>query len=529
VTKEREREREREKGIALREKERERGHFFVHRHLFCFFFQTSIGRNQTNMRKRPSSPGRGLPIAAVGGGGYAQMRGSSNDASSSKQQSRSKVGRMLLLLNVAALLVFWIRSSSAATSASASSASGPRPLVLHGDGSVSAGDKSSLQGGELSSSASSLWSSGSSALGRRLGLGGGGGSGHGSNHLMSSLSSSSSTSSSPSSPSLFSEEDRDRVSLDAAAARLGLALESPVVQAALAEAERLGHGGGGKHLERQSLNSKNFKSLDLDAEVEQRALQLKAAPLELARGHDASRQRRGYYLSYVETDPLYPFQRIRFGNGSDSGVVAVIAPFYDLNYFRSETQRALFWRLKASGHIVLGVSSYQEFPGNISNPHDDRHVTSGDLALLSHVDGWLHCFRPQRAARVLPAGVPRLLLSESDFTDPERRDGGGSLVPWGAPEVNKTWDLVYSDQGKRRRRRESFFLLLFLEGESRVFFFLSFFLEVFAPLLKKNFLSPPPNQPTGGDWNDYARNWPLAIDCIVKLAEERNASTLVMG
>lgn len=34
---------------------------------------------------------------------------------------------------------------------------------------------------------------------------------------------------------------------------------------------------------------------------------------------------------------------------------------------------------------------------------------------------------------------------------------------------------------------------------------------------------------TGGDWNDYARNWPLAIDCIVRLAEERNASTLVMG
>ena len=44
--------------------------------------------------------------------------------------------------------------------------------------------------------------------------------------------------------------------------------------------------------------------------------------------------------------------------------------------------------------------------------------------------------------------MPRLLLSESDFTDPERRDGGGSLVPWGAPEVNKTWDLVYSDQGE---------------------------------------------------------------------------------
>ena len=37
------------------------------------------------------------------------------------------------------------------------------------------------------------------------------------------------------------------------------------------------------------------------------------------------------------------------------------------------------------------------------------------------------------------------------------------------------------------------------------------------------------NSKPGGDWNDYARNWPLAIDCIIRLAEERNASTLVMG
>ena len=218
-------------------------------------------------------------------------------------------------------------------------------------------------------------------------------------------------------------------------------------------------------------------ALDTDALVAARAAELKAAGVGGAPG--AARGRRGYYLSYVETDPLYPFQRIRFADGSDTGVVAVIAPFYDLNYFRSTTQRALFWRLKAAGHIVLGVSSYQEFPGPISNPHDDRHVTPGDRTLLANVDGWLHCFRPAVAAAVLPPGVPRVLLSESDFTDAERRDGGGSLIPWGPPTVVKKYDLAYSDQG--------------------------------------------------GPWNDYARNWTLAVACIAKLAEARNVTTLVLG
>lgn len=30
--------------------------------------------------------------------------------------------------------------------------------------------------------------------------------------------------------------------------------------------------------------------------------------------------------------------------------------------------------------------------------------------------------------KVLPSGVPRILLSESDFHDPDRRDGGGLNV-----------------------------------------------------------------------------------------------------
>jgi hypothetical protein len=60
---------------------------------------------------------------------------------------------------------------------------------------------------------------------------------------------------------------------------------------------------------------------------------------------------------------------------------------------QAEMARALFWRLKANGHIMMGISSYQEFPGHIMNPYDDRHVTDQDIAVYLAMDGWLHCFR----------------------------------------------------------------------------------------------------------------------------------------
>ena len=44
--------------------------------------------------------------------------------------------------------------------------------------------------------------------------------------------------------------------------------------------------------------------------------------------------RPGYHLSYMEDYPPYPYQRIKSEDGKDTGVVALIAPFYDLTYYR---------------------------------------------------------------------------------------------------------------------------------------------------------------------------------------------------
>ena len=60
---------------------------------------------------------------------------------------------------------------------------------------------------------------------------------------------------------------------------------------------------------------------------------------------------------------------------------------------QGEAARAFFWRMKANGHIFVIITSYQEFPGTIVNPFDDRHTTPGDKIIHAAVDGYLHCFR----------------------------------------------------------------------------------------------------------------------------------------
>ena len=71
---------------------------------------------------------------------------------------------------------------------------------------------------------------------------------------------------------------------------------------------------------------------------------------------------------------------------------------------------------------VLSPFHFQEFPGDIVNPYDDRHVTPGDRAIHAAVDGWLHCFR--EPAKVLPPGVPRILVREREKKEREGEDRG---------------------------------------------------------------------------------------------------------
>lgn len=109
--------------------------------------------------------------------------------------------------------------------------------------------------------------------------------------------------------------------------------------------------------------------------------------------------------------------------------------------------------------------------------------------------------------RILPPGVPRLLLSESDFHDPDRRDGGGHWLlscPYERPSRGQE-NLVQSriphwpDRQKLRCSAGGSLKPWGLPKEYDIFYSCQ-----------------------GGEWNDYARNWTLAKASFKRLITELN-------
>ena len=71
--------------------------------------------------------------------------------------------------------------------------------------------------------------------------------------------------------------------------------------------------------------------------------------------------------------------------------------------------------MKNKGCVFLGVSSYLEFPGKITNPHDDPYYNTNHINYFDLAKGWLHCFRFPN--NYMPRETPKMLLSESDFAN----------------------------------------------------------------------------------------------------------------
>lgn len=84
----------------------------------------------------------------------------------------------------------------------------------------------------------------------------------------------------------------------------------------------------------------------------------------------------------------------------------------------------------------LGISSYCEFPGIISNPHDVLHDPKHKAWTYNYFDlckGWCHCFR--NPDQYIPKDHPKLLLSESDFAKYNKHKPD--------PTVKKEYDFLY--------------------------------------------------------------------------------------
>lgn len=70
----------------------------------------------------------------------------------------------------------------------------------------------------------------------------------------------------------------------------------------------------------------------------------------------------GYHIAYPGEDPPYPFQCVNYVDGRDTGIMMVIAPFYDTNYYRQESiELILHIDYRKYARTVLFASSFASY------------------------------------------------------------------------------------------------------------------------------------------------------------------------
>ncbi|MFF4849600.1 hypothetical protein [Streptomyces sp. NPDC001194] len=165
----------------------------------------------------------------------------------------------------------------------------------------------------------------------------------------------------------------------------------------------------------------------------------------------------------ADPDGHTPFLRVTGPGGEPLPWVLVRAPVV------THAHHLRLAALARAGVRFAGITSYLGFPGP---PWRDER----DYGLLC--EAWLHCFRDPE--HFLPPAGPRLLTSESDFTDPLRVDparvAGGAAGA--GTEVAPGPDIVH------------------VSGRE--------------------------------PWRQEAKNWPLAARCLRRLARETGLRILVV-
>ena len=66
-------------------------------------------------------------------------------------------------------------------------------------------------------------------------------------------------------------------------------------------------------------------------------------------------------------------------------------------------------------YILIGISSYLEFPNMVTNPYEDFTKNYEKYKYKEQVEGWIHCFK--NPEDYFPPDMPTLFASESDWTD----------------------------------------------------------------------------------------------------------------
>ena len=127
--------------------------------------------------------------------------------------------------------------------------------------------------------------------------------------------------------------------------------------------------------------------------------------------------------------------------------------------------------------IFVGVCSYLEFPNMVSNPFENFKENYEKYKYKDVCRAWFHCFRDPE--NYFQPHVPRLLVSESDFTDCQ--------INKPQPDLKKEFDFVYI-------------------------------------CLKQN-----EKNDTCDDWATYNKNWSLAKKCLEVLCGKLKLKGLLIG
>ena len=107
-----------------------------------------------------------------------------------------------------------------------------------------------------------------------------------------------------------------------------------------------------------------------------------------------------------------PFLNIYTDDGRKINVVFITHPYTNDNSIIE------YNNLKNKNINFLGMSSYSEFPGMMTNPHDplkDKKYPGWNYNYFTMTEGWCHCFK--QPSKYIPADVKQTLISESDFHD----------------------------------------------------------------------------------------------------------------
>jgi hypothetical protein len=170
----------------------------------------------------------------------------------------------------------------------------------------------------------------------------------------------------------------------------------------------------------------------------------------------------------------FPFRNLYDQKGRKLNIILITAPF------RGSDHDKLFEDYKKQNNPKLefmGISSYSEFPGKLSNPYEDRYHEKHNHDYQSMVKTWLHCFRQPDNYLKPSYLLPRLDISESDFKD--------YINSKPDPNIKKEYDFIYI-------------------------------------CLKDNDKCTP-------GWQSYNRNWTLAKKCLITMCRKFNLKGAIIG